>query len=87
MEKNLLEHIRDDFVSEQELLRHTAQSPTQDYRFATRCGITNVWIDRQRPSESGDWALTKPLDTGPTVDSRFFATYRLAEAVVAEDTM
>ena len=55
---------------------HTAESLFHDHVPARSFGLANVWIDRQRLSESGSWGATAAVEhrpsmagTGPPGDS------------------
>jgi 2-haloalkanoic acid dehalogenase type II len=67
----MLRRLREDLGLEKSAVLHTAQSLFHDHVQARAFGLANVWIDRQRLAEGGDWGATLELDERPQVDFRF----------------
>ena len=80
----LLARLREDHGLEKSDILHTAQSLYHDHVPARAIGLANVWIDRQRLSEAGDWGATAKVDEKPDLDFMFFSMQELADAVRAE---
>jgi 2-haloacid dehalogenase len=80
----LLEHLNSDLSLQKGDILHTAQSLFHDHVPARTFGLANVWIDRQRLSESGDWGATAHVGETPQFDFRFFTMAEMAEAVANE---
>jgi 2-haloalkanoic acid dehalogenase type II len=79
----MLEHLRGDLGLEPGDVLHTAQSLHHDHVQARAHGLANVWIDRQRLSQGGDWGATAQVDNRPHTDAVFFSMMEMAEAVEA----
>jgi len=79
----LLEHLRKDLDLTASDVLHTAQSLHHDHVQAKAFGLANVWIDRQRLSQSGSWGATAPVAERPTTDFLFFSMGEMAAAVRA----
>lgn len=77
----LLSHLRDDLGLESQDVLHTAQSLHHDHVPARAHGLANVWIDRQRLSEGGQWGATAVVDEHPDNDFLFFSMMEMADAV------
>ena len=80
----MLKHLESDFGLRKSDILHTAQSLFHDHAQAKSFGLANVWIDRQRLSETGDWGATAELSERPATDRRFFSMAEMADAVAAE---
>ena len=81
--EHMLERLgRDHGIAADEVL-HTAQSLFHDHVPARAFGLANVWIDRQRLSESGRWGATAEVAEPPGTDYRFFTLAEMADAVDA----
>ncbi len=77
----LLSHLADDFGLERSDVLHTAQSLHHDHVPASRFGLANAWIDRQRLSAGGSWGATERVVDTPTTDFTFFSMAEMAAAV------
>jgi 2-haloacid dehalogenase len=60
---------------------HVAQSLFHDHVPARALGLANVWIDRLRLAEGGDWGATAQLGAFPEIDYRFVTLAAFADAV------
>ena len=80
----LLRRLREEFGLEPSEVLHTAQSLFHDHAPAKNFGLANVWIDRQRLSESGSWGATAKLESRPETDFMFFTMGEMADAVREE---
>jgi len=80
----MLNHLASDFGLRKADVLHTAQSIHHDHVQARKFGLDNVWIDRQRLSQSGDWGATAAVDELPETNFLFFTMMEMAEAVLAE---
>jgi 2-haloacid dehalogenase len=82
----LLDHLSQDHGLQRRDILHTAQSLYHDHVPAKSFGLANVWIDRQRLSESGSWGATAKVAEQPAIDFTFFSMAEMAQAVAAETT-
>ena len=80
----LLAHLKSDLGLEPGDVLHTAQSLHHDHVPAKAVGLANVWIDRRRLSEGGDWGATAHVTERPEIDRTFFTLAEMAEAVERE---
>ncbi len=80
----MLNHLASDFGLRKADVLHTAQSIHHDHVQARKFGLDNVWIDRQRLSQSGDWGATAAVDELPETNFLFFTMMEMAEAVESE---
>lgn len=77
----MLNRLGSDFGLDGSDILHTAQSLFHDHAQANRFGLANVWIDRQRLSEGGDWGATARVGTRLIVAFAFFSMREMADAV------
>jgi len=80
----MLERLEIDHGLKNGEVLHTAQSLYHDHVPAKRFGLANVWIDRRRLSESGNWGATAKVKELPQIDFRYFSLAEMAQAVKAE---
>jgi 2-haloacid dehalogenase len=80
----MLERLDHDHGLNSGEILHTAQSLFHDHVPANQFGLANVWIDRQRLSESGNWGATAKVDEPPQIDFTYFSMEEMAHAVKAE---
>ncbi len=80
----LLAHLKSDLGLEPGDVLHTAQSLHHDHVPAKAVGLANVWIDRRRLSEGGDWGATAHVTERPEIDRTFFTLAEMAQAVERE---
>ena len=79
----LLSHLKSDLGLDRSDVLHTAQSLYHDHVPARKFGLANVWVDRQRLSEGGNWGATERVATMPETDFVFFSLGEMAEALEA----
>ncbi len=82
----LLANLRSSFGLQPQDVLHTAQSLFHDHVPAKAFNLANVWIDRQRLSQSGDWGAVTPIQQRPQTDFVFFSMGEMADAVRDEST-
>jgi FMN phosphatase YigB (HAD superfamily) len=80
----MLNRLPEDEGLEASDILHTAQSLFHDHVQAKAHGLANVWIDRQRLSEGGNWGATRTVEERPETDFLFFSMGEMADAVRAE---
>ena len=80
----MLEHLEKDLGLKNGDVLHTAQSLYHDHVPAKRFDLANVWIDRRRLSESGNWGATAKVKEPPQIDFKYYSMAELAQAVKAE---
>jgi FMN phosphatase YigB (HAD superfamily) len=80
----MLEHLEEDLGLKKRDVLHTAQSLYHDHVPAKLFGLANVWIDRRRLSESGNWGATAKVKEPPQIDFKYFSMAEMAQAVKAE---
>ncbi len=80
----MLDRLEKDHSLNRTDVLHTAQSLFHDHIPAKRFGLANVWIDRRRLSESGNWGATAKVAEPPQIDFKYFSMAEMAQAVKAE---
>lgn len=77
----MLEHLQKDLGLGKGDILHTAQSLFHDHVQAKAFGLDNVWIDRQRLSESENWGATAKVEKRPEIDYLFFSMGEMTQTV------